>query len=326
MTGQPEANDTPVLLADIGGTNARFALLQGGAVGAVAHLVGRDYPSFAEAMAAYLRGQPGGGKVRAAHLAVAGTVVNGRCVMTNSPWVIDAAELKAAFDIPSVRVINDFEAVAWSLSAIPAAKLRQLGGGEAMAAAPLFALGPGTGLGMAANVPLPQGRIVLPGEGGHATLAGVNAREDAVIGELRRKFGHVSAERALSGSGLENLYGALVTLDGLALPPRAAPQITQAGVEGSCATCREAVDLFCALLGSVAGNLALILGAKGGIYVAGGIIHHMMEHLAGSQFRARFEDKGRFRSYLAQIPVYLVLEEDVAFIGLQQFTEVVGAG
>lgn len=326
MTAQPQANTKPVLLADIGGTNARFALLQDGAVGAVSHLVVSDYPTFAEAMGAYLRDQQGGGKLAAAHLAVAGTVTNGRCEMTNSPWVIDAAELSEAFSIPSVRVINDFEAVAWSLSAIPAAKLRQLGGGDAVPGTPLFALGPGTGLGMASNVPLPQGRVVLPGEGGHATLAGVNAREDAVIGVLRRKFGHVSAERALSGSGLENLYNALVSLDGLSLPPRAAPQITKAGVEGSCKTCREAVDMFCALLGGVAGNLALILGAKGGIYVAGGIIHHMTEYLAASAFRARFEDKGRFRNYLAAIPVYLVLEEDVAFIGLKQFTEVVGVG
>ncbi|ABD90145.1 glucokinase [Rhodopseudomonas palustris] len=326
MTAQLQAAGQPVLLADIGGTNARFALLRGGAIGAVMHLVVSDYPSFAEAMAAYLRKQSDLGTIGAAHLAVAGTVENGRCVMTNSPWVIDAAELSAAFAIPAVRVINDFAAVGWSLSAIPKARLRQLGGGHPVPGAPLFALGPGTGLGMTTNVPLPHGRAVLPSEGGHATLAGVNPREDAVIGVLRRKFGHVSAERALSGSGLENLYDALVSLDGLSLPPRAAPQITKAGVEGSCATCREAVDMFCALLGSVAGNLALVLGAKGGIYVAGGIIHHMMEHLAGSQFRARFEDKGRFRSYLAAIPVYLVLEEDVAFIGLKQFTEVVGVG
>jgi glucokinase len=310
-----------VLLADIGGTNARFALLSGGVIDAVRHLRVNDYPTFVEAMAAYLRDHADI-TLRAANLAVAGHVQNGRCVMTNSPWVIDAAELQAEFSIPSVRVINDFEAVAWSLSAISKAKLRQVGGGAPIAGAPLFALGPGTGLGMAANVPLPHGRVIVPSEGGHATLAGINPREDAVIGVLRRKFGHVSAERALSGSGLENLYDALIALDGLALLPRAAPDITTAGVEGSCATCREAVDLFCALLGGVAGNLALILGAKGGIYIAGGIVHHMSEHIANSDFRARFEDKGRFRDYLRAIPTYLVLEKDVAFVGLREFSAV----
>lgn len=317
--------DQTVLLADIGGTNARFALLIGGEISAVEHLRVSDYPTFTEAMAAYLRGQGGRGTMRAAHLAVAGNVQNGRCVMTNSPWVIDAAELQGAFKIPSVRVINDFEAVAWSLSAIAPERLRKVGGGEPIAGAPMFALGPGTGLGMAANVPLPRGRVIVPSEGGHATLAGINPREDAVIGVLRRKFGHVSAERVLSGSGLENLYDALVALDGAPLPPRGAPEITKAGVNGSCAVCREAVDLFCALLGGVAGNLALILGAKGGIFIAGGIVHHLNEHMATSDFRSRFEDKGRFRGYLRAIPTSLVLDTDVAFLGLREFTLVEGA-
>jgi glucokinase len=315
--------DQAVLLADIGGTNARFAQLSGGEIGAVVHLRVSDYPTFAEAMAAYLRAHTAEVILRASNLAVAGNVQNGRCVMTNSPWVIDAAELQAEFAIGSVRVINDFEAVAWSLPAI--ASLHQVGSGAPIAGAPLFALGPGTGLGMAANVPLPHGRVIVPSEGGHATLAGINPREDAVIGVLRRKFGHVSSERVLSGGGLENLYDALIAIDGVTLPPRAAPEITKAGVEGSCATCREAVDLFCALLGSVAGNLALIMGAKGGVYIAGGIVHHMSEHIANSEFRARFEDKGRFRDYLRTIPTYLVLEKDVAFIGLREFTAVEAA-
>lgn len=323
MTGTFEQT---VLLADIGGTNARFALLAGGTLTAVARLRVANYPTVRAAIADYLRSHGGGVTPCAAHLAVAGNVQNRRCAMTNSPWVIDAAELQAAFAIHHIEVINDFEAVAWSLTRIPPAGLRKVGGGEPIATAPKFALGPGTGLGMAGNVPTAHGRSILDSEGGHATLAAINAREDAVIGLLRAKFGHVSAERALSGGGLENLYAALVTLDGKNLPARTASEITSAGVAGHCPTCREALDLFCALLGGVAGNLALILGAKGGIYVAGGIVHHIADHLAQSQFRARFEDKGRFRGYLQAIPTWLVLAKDVAFIGLQELAEQRRAG
>lgn len=321
-----QADKQAVLLADIGGTNARFALLVDGAVTAVDRMRVADYPTVRAAIAAYLQKHGGGAAPRAAHLAVAGNVQNGRCVMTNSPWVIDAAELRAAFAIAHIEVINDFEAVAWSLTRIPAVSLRKVGGGEPLPTAPKFALGPGTGLGMAGNVPTSHGRRILASEGGHATLAGINAREDAVIGLLRDQFGHVSAERVLSGGGLENVYAALVALDGKKLPARTASEITSAGVAGHCPTCRETLDLFCALLGSVAGNLALILGAKGGIYIAGGIVHHIADHLEHSQFRARFEDKGRFRGYLQAIPTWLVLAKDVAFIGLQELAEQPRAG
>ena len=155
-------------------------------------------------------------------------------------------------------------------------------------------------------------------------MAGSSAREDAVIGHLRGRFGHVSAERVLSGNGLENLYQALAVMDGRTQPHRRAPEIARDGVDGSCATSRAAIDMFCAMLGTVAGNLALTLGAKGGIYIAGGILRQIPDYLAASQFRARFEDKGRFQSYLAAIPTYLVLEDDVAFLGLRTLAEVEG--
>ena len=126
-------------------------------------------------------------------------------------------------------------------------------------------------------------------------MAGCSLREDTVIDYLRQRFGHVSAERVLSGSGLENLHEALAALDGIVLPRRRAAEITRNGIEGTCATSRAAIEMFCAMLGTVAGNLALTLGARGGIYIAGGIVRHMPKYLVSSQFRARFEDKGRFR-------------------------------
>ncbi|MFK4622855.1 glucokinase [Bradyrhizobium diazoefficiens] len=185
---------------------------------------------------------------------------------------------------------------------------------------------PGTGLGMAVSIPHPGGQIVLASEGGHATLAGGSLREDAVIEHLRQRFGHVSAERILSGAGLENLYDALACIDGATPPKRRASDITRAGIEGTCPISRSAVDMFCAMLGSVAGNLALALNARGGIFIGGGILRHLPDYLAASQFRQRFEEKGRLRKFLEPIPAYLTLDDDVAFVGLRNLMEVEGIG
>ncbi len=315
-----------VLLADIGGTNARFALLARGSVGMVAHMPVSDYGSFREALSAYLGRLPEAGTIRAAVLAAAGVIQNGHCALTNNSWVIDAAELCAAYGFSTVRLLNDFEAVAWSLPRLSPHQLLAIGGGQPVEGAPLAALGPGTGLGMAACIPHAAGHLVLSSEGGHSTMAGSSSREDAVIAHLRQRLGHVSAEQVLSGGGLENLHEALAVLDNVVLPRRRAAEITRAGVEGSCPTSRAVIDMFCAMLGTVAGNLALTLGARGGIFIAGGILRRMPEYLLGSQFRARFEEKGRMRKYLEPIPVWLILDEDAAFVGLHALAEVEGIG
>jgi len=318
----PDFPKRKVLLADIGGTNARFALLADGTVGNIAHLAVSDFGSFGEALDRYLGGLPQAGVIGAAILAVSGAVEDGRCALTNNPWVIDAAELCAAHGFSMVRLINDFEAVAWALPRLSPGQLLRVGGRQPVEGAPLVALGPGTGLGVAASIPHADGHLVLPSEGGHSTMAGSSPREDAVIAHLRRRLGHVSAERVLSGNGLENLHDALAALDDITLPRRSAAEITRAGIEGSCPTSRAAIDMFCAMLGTVAGNLALTFGAKGGIFIAGGVLRHMPEYFAGSQFRARFEEKGRFRSYLEPIPTYLILDDDAAFDGLRHLAEV----
>ena len=315
-----------MLLADIGGTNARFALLAGGTVDMIARMAVSDYGSFPEALGAYLAKIPGAGTIGAAILAVAGAVQNGRCTLTNNPWVIDAAKLRATYGFSTVRLINDFEAVAWSLPGLSPEKLRQIGGRQPVIGAPLAALGPGTGLGMAVSIPHAAGHLVLSSEGGHSTMAGSSSREDAVIAYLRQRFGHVSAEHVLSGNGLENLHEALAALDNLMLPRRPAAEITRAGIEGTCPTSRAAIDMFCAMLGTVAGNLALTLGARGGIFIAGGILRHMPEYFARSQFRARFEEKGRLSRYLQPIPAYLILDEDAAFVGLRALADIEGIG
>jgi glucokinase len=326
MMTSPNRDQDSVLLADIGGTNARFAVLCGGIISPITHLAVGEYATFRSAVDAYLAKLPEAGAISAAIIDVAGVVQNDRGVLTNSSWVIDAAELRTVYGFSTVRLVNDFEAVAWSLPHLAADRLRQVGGRQPVAGTPLVAVGPGTGLGMAVNIPHAAGPIVLSSEGGHATMAGTSLREDAVIGHLRQRFGHVSAERVLSGHGLENLYQALAALDGLVLPDRRAAEITKDGVDGSCATSREAFDMFCAMLGTVAGSLALTLGAKGGVYIAGGILRRVPDYLARSAFRARFEDKGRLRNYLEPIPAYLILDDDVAFTGLRAVAEVDGLG
>ena len=305
-----------VLLADIGGTNARFALMTDG-LGAIRHLAVADYPVARDAVATFLREDAAGVRVTGAVLAVAAPVEGESCRFTNSPWVVDAAELRAAFGMTRVKLVNDFEAVAWSLPHLMANDLRAVGGGTAVPKAPMVVLGPGTGLGVAALVSGPTGSVAVPTEAGHTTLAATTDREAAIIAALRPRFGHVSTERVLSGPGIEALYTAIAALDGIVVPPRRAAEITRLAEQGGCPVCRAAVDTFCAMLGSIAGDLALMFRARGGVFIAGGIVPRLGDTFGASAFRARFEAKGRFASYLAEIPTAVIVHPDVAFLGLQ---------
>ena len=317
MAKPSNRNAAPIVLADVGGTNVRFAVLTGGVLGPVLHLAVRDHAQFSDALAVFLDRQSDRATIRSAIFAVAGVVTGERCDITNYPWVVDGAELRARFGFTSIRVVNDFEAVAWALPHLASGDLRKLGGDEPAADAPMLALGPGTGLGVAAYVPGAHGGSVLRSEAGHATLPSGSPREDDIVKSLRYRFGHVSAERVLSGGGLENLYRAIAEIDQVTVPERSAADITQAALSGRCPTSRAALDTFCALLGEVAGNLALAFRAEGGVFIAGGIVSHIGDFLPRSQFRARFEAKGRFRAYLAIIPVYVILYGDPALIGLR---------
>ncbi len=182
-------------------------------------------------------------------------------------------------------------------------------------------LGPGTGLGVACFVPGSQSSIVVASEGGHATMAATSDREDAIISYLRRQFSHVSAERVVSGSGLENLYRAVIAIDGIGAPKRNAAEITNAALNDTCPISRVALDLFCAMLGTFAGNVALMFGARGGVFIAGGIAPRLTEYIARSEFRARFELKGRFRQYLASIPSSIIVHPAATFMGLRSIAE-----
>jgi glucokinase len=309
-----------ILLGDIGATNARFAELIDGELGRVTSFQVARFAKFEDALKTYLsdcasaQGFTQGFTLGL--LAVAGPIDHGRATLTNTSWLIDQRELTASFGF-DVQLVNDFQAVAYSLPSLAAADLVRIGRGEAEKGAAKVALGPGSGLGVACLVEHEGERLVIPSEGGHASLAGNSDREDAVIKVLRRRFGHASAERAISGPGLENIFQAIATVDGLDMPQMGAAQITQRALKNECKLADEALGTFCALLGSFAGNVALAFSSRGGVYIAGGISPRIVDFLARSQFRARFEGKGRFRGYLEQVPSYVIVHPAAAFVGLK---------
>jgi glucokinase len=311
------------LLCDIGGTTARFAVLTGDTLGPVDHVAVSRHPSAIDAIRGFLGNRGDRSRIGAAVLGVAGPVEAGRCLITNSHWVADSGELRAKLGFASVALINDFEAIAWAVPHLGAHDVKALAGGRAQPEAPMVVIGPGTGLGMAGIVCRGLDMTVIATEGGHATLPGTTPREDAVIAYLRRRFGHASAERAVSGPGLENLYAAISAIDNVAVASRTAAEITRHALDDSCATCRAAVDMFCAMLGTVAGNVALTFRARGGVYLAGGIAPRLADYLAQSEFRARFEAKGRFREYVESIPTTIIMNPDAAFLGLKSLAKAV---
>lgn len=299
----------PRLVGDVGGTNARFGWIDAPGAAPADIDVERvaDHASLRDALAAYLathaRAQP-----RWAALGIATTVDGDHVRMTNHPWEFSIAALQRALDFERLLVVNDFTALALALPVLPPDASRQVGGGHARADAPVALLGPGTGLGVAGLVPLPGGHGVVPlgGEGGHVTLAAADEFEARVVARLRERYGHASAERALSGPGLENLHEALARIEGAPAAPLDAAEITARAQAGSDALCVRTVELFFALLGGVAGNLTLTLGARGGVYVGGGIVPRLGDWIERSAFRERFEAKGRFSAYLAAVPTRVV--------------------
>lgn len=300
------------LLADIGGTNARFAWqAHAGAVIEEPHtLPCAEHATLADALRHYLR-SVGQSAPPACSIAIANPVVGDRVTMTNHHWTFSIAELKAQIGLQRLLVVNDFTALALALPELQAHDLRQVGGASAVPNSAIALIGPGTGLGVSGLVPDGRGGLVpLQGEGGHVTLAGRTLREKQVLDYLDAKYGHASAERAICGRGLVDIHGALQTITAASVmaSPVTAAEIVSGALERGDAVCREALELFCSFLGTTAGNLALTLGARGGVYIGGGIVPRLGEAFDHSPFRARFEAKGRFStSYLAAIPVYVIV-------------------
>lgn len=317
------AGQAAALLADIGATNARFALLQDGNIGEVLHLPVADHATCYSAIAAALQALGSAQVPQTAVLAFAGPVEEARAVMTNAGWETTVGELRRRFGFSQVRLLNDYAALALGLDRLGADDLLAIGGPAPGGALPgtLAVLGPGSGLGVAALLPAKPYPLPLISEGGHVTLPATDRLEADLIAELRQELGHVSAERLLSGPGLANIHQGLARLQGERVAALDPAEVTRRGLDGADRLCRLALERFCLLLGTFAGDVALSFGARGGIFLGGGILPRFPDFLAASGFRARFEEKGRFRDYLADIPTWLITRPNAAFVGLAAAAE-----
>jgi glucokinase len=308
------------LLADIGGTNARFALETGpGRFEAIEVLACSEYASLADAIRAYLALPQVAALhagIRHAAIAIANPVVGDQVRMTNHHWAFSIEALRRECGFAILEVVNDFSALARSLPHLGEQKL-QVGGGAPVPDAPLGLLGAGTGLGVSGLVPGADGRwTALRSEGGHVSFSPVNELEVAILQYAWREFEHVSSERLLSGAGVELIYRALASRAGRPGESLAAPEISRRALSGECPLCDEVLEAFCGMLGTAAGNLAITLGAQGGVYIGGGIVPRLGERFLRSSFRRRFEQKGRFSAYLAAVPTYVITADYPAFLGV----------
>lgn len=303
------------LIGDIGGTNTRLALVEEGTEWSrMQSYRNEEHESLEAIIGQYLESH--GARPETAALAVAGPVRGDRVRLTNRGWTVDATNLKKQFSLDYCRVVNDFSAVAMGIPALDEDVLEQLGGDSRKSEAPVAIVGPGTGLGVGGIVPGQGGGRILVTEGGHATLPANDDQQAAILASLRRRFGHVSCERAISGQGIENIYQALAELQGVDVEPLSAAAIGEAATERNDTLANEALGLFFRFLGAVAGDLALSYGAFGGVYLAGGIVPRYLPRFRDSGFRQSFEAKGRMSDYLKPIPVFVILHEEVELLGL----------
>ena len=306
----------PALVADIGGTNARFAMVDqpGARVRDVVHLKTGDYPGLAEAMSAYC--ERSGEKPKAACAAVAGPVISDQISFPNQSFAFSISETRARTGLP-LAVINDCAAFAYSLPHLPEEELISIGGGEAIADRPRAVVCPGTGLGACGLIPAGGGWLAVPGETGHVDLPVVEELEIEVLRIVRRDRGRTSIESILSGPGLLVLRNAIASVLDLDAPPLEVAEITRLGTAATDPDplCRQTLETFCALLGGVAGNFALTFGALGGVYLGGGIPPRFPDFLKSSAFRRRFEAKGRMSDLLKRIPTRIITGNDVALRG-----------
>ncbi len=312
------ALDSPRLLADIGGTYARFTIET--AAGVFAHAASlrcAEHADLHAAVSAYLSGLPAHAPSRIDHaaVAIANPVEGDEVRMTNYPWRFSIEHMRQRLNLKTLVVVNDFTALAMALPRLAPGQRRQVGGGLARERSVVGLLGAGSGLGVSGLIPAGDGWVALGTEGGHTSFAPRDEREIAILRHGLSLYPHLSHERLLSGPGLELIHNALRERAGLPTLTLSAPEITRRALDASCAVCAETLEAFCAILGNVAGNLAVTLGALGGIYIGGGIVPRLGPYFDRSPFRSRFEDKGRFSDYLRAIPTYVVTAEQATFVG-----------
>ncbi len=314
------SSNATLLIGDIGGTNARFALADTSQPGfsGEATLQCADYASAELAIKQYLN-DAGAPKPDVICLAAAGPIVEHRVRFTNNPWSIDSDKLAEDFGISRVRLLNDFEAIAYSIPFLEGADCMPFGLPEPEPLSEehytVGILGPGTGLGAVGLRKYGDLLIPIAGEASHGGFAPESQVQMDMLAALRERFDRVSSERLVSGQGLENIYWALSRIHGEQNPQLKAAEIFARAKERSDARAEEAVQVFFEILGQIAGDFALALGAKDGIYIAGGIVRRYPELLESSRFRTGFEAKGRHRSLMEQVPTQLILHEQPGLLG-----------
>lgn len=299
------------LIADIGATNSRCALLD--ATGRISHsetYLNSDFDSLDALLGRFI----GSSRPGRAAIAVAAPIAGDEITMTNVDWQFSRKSLAESLHLDMLSVFNDFEALAHALPRIGPDGRHRIGGGSGMHAA-YAVLGPGSGLGVGALVPHGDGWTAVAGEGGHVTLPALSETEAWMIADHGDPDGHCSAERLLSGPGLVRIHSSLARRTDRGDADVTPAAITEAALKGD-PLARQSYDVFFALLGTVAGNLALTVGARGGVYVGGGIVPRVIGLLEGSAFRQRFVAKGRYRAYLESIPLFVITAERPAFLGL----------
>ncbi|QMT32004.1 glucokinase [Alysiella filiformis] len=309
ITTKPISGSYPRLVADIGGTNARFALeTSHQVIENIEVLPCNDYDTIVDAAKEFLK-RAGNPEIKHAAVAIANPVIGDWLQMTNHHWAFSIETTRQALKLETLLFINDFTAQALAITQAKSDELIQIGGSQAIENAPKAVIGPGTGLGVSGLVSSPSGWVALAGEGGHVSFPPFDDTEVMIWQYAKKKFGHVSAERFLSGAGLVLIYDALAEREGVKRQKLTPAEISDRALSGTSPLCRLTLDIFSAMLGTVASNLALTLGARGGVYLCGGIIPRFIDYFKESPFRSRFENKGRFDAYLAAIPVYVVLSK-----------------
>ncbi len=316
----PNSGDSvPRLVADIGGTNARFAMFFDD-IGTLSNerTVSCDRCAGPiDAIETYLK-ETSAPRPKEIAMAVATAITGDQIKLTNNHWHFSVEGTRSALGVDRLLMLNDFTALALSLPHLPISQLRQVGGGHAVSNTAIALIGAGTGLGVSGLLPTKNAWVPIEGEGGHVSFSPANVRETEILRIVWREFEHVSGERLISGIGLDPLFRAIAELEGRPGPAPSPAIITERALRGDDELCREVMNTFCAMLGTAAGNLAVTLGARGGVYIGGGIVPRLGEFFDRSPFRERFETKGRFSDYLKAIPTKIILADYPALTGAAQ--------
>lgn len=307
------------LVGDIGGTNCRYALVRAApAIEEPISYRNADFANFLDTIDTYLGGHKPRPRIDWAVIAVAGPINNNAVTMTNRPWRVDGSEIAQRFGMRAATIVNDFSALAASTPHIVPDRLERIGGGDAETVDGVTTtaiVGPGTGLGVGGLVRGPRGATVLSTEGGHASFAPADQTEREIARVLSERFEHVSNERLICGDGLRNIHWALSLMAGVEPEVLKAAEVSRRALIGEDRIATEALQVFSRVLGALAGDVVLTMGARGGLYLAGGMLPAIKTAFDRASFRARFESKGRFRGYMERVPSWMMIDPFAALTG-----------